>query len=97
MDFDSWAFEACDYSELDKKETDYIHFFKPKYNEYIKSPGKFRVPLTTYFQWLEAMDGALEGLLLQRFEIAFERSGFVSRTEFLRYIIINHCDDKGIV
>lgn len=37
----------------------------------------------------------LDGTLLLRFEAAFEASGFVSRTEFLRYIIINHCDSRG--
>jgi hypothetical protein len=39
----------------------------------------------------------LEGSLLLRFEAAFANSGFQSRTEFLRYIIINHCDDKGFI
>lgn len=37
----------------------------------------------------------LDGTLLTRFEAAFEASGFASRSEFLRYIVINHCDSKG--
>lgn len=37
----------------------------------------------------------LEGSLLNRFELAFKASGFASRSEFLRYIIINYCDAKG--
>lgn len=37
----------------------------------------------------------LEGSLLKRFEAAFEASGFASRSEFLRYMIINYCDAKG--
>lgn len=39
----------------------------------------------------------LDGTLLTRFESAFANSGFASRSEFLRYIIINYCDAKGFV